>query len=160
MNIFKPMNFITIFMALCFAACSNPSGETVTSTEPKVTVEKATIISESEFKTLVMNYETNPENWVYNGKLPCIVDFYADWCGPCKRIAPILDELAREYAGKVNIYKVNVDHNRNLSAYFGIRSIPSMLFCPMTGKPAFQAGGMGKEQMKNAIENFLLKKPE
>ena len=154
------MNIITLFVSLFFAACTGNSSDlstTSTTTTVATSVEKATVISEEEFKKLVMDFETNPEQWVFKGELPAIVDFYADWCGPCRHIAPILDELARKYAGKVNIYKVNVDRARKLSSFFGIRSIPTMLFCRMNGLPALQPGGMSKEQFVEAIENFLLK---
>ncbi|MDR1951734.1 MAG: thioredoxin [Bacteroidales bacterium] len=159
MNIFRPMNIFTLLTTLFFIACSgNNSSEQSQNLAAAKPVERATVISENEFKKLVMNFEANPEKWIYKGELPSIVDFYADWCAPCRRIAPILDELAREYAGKVNIYKVNVDHSRNLAAFFGIQSIPTMLFCPMQGLPAVQPGGMSKAQFVDAIENFLLKK--
>lgn len=161
------MNFFTFFVSLCLMACSertssNPPENTIAEElmAEVVVVEKATVISEAEFKQLVMNYEANPEKWVFEGKMPCIVDFYADWCGPCRRIAPILDDLAKTYSGKVNIYKVNVDQSRFLSGYFGIRSIPTMLFCPLSGQPALQPGGLAREQLVDVIENFLLKKTE
>ncbi|MBN3034847.1 MAG: thiol reductase thioredoxin [Bacteroidales bacterium] len=109
------------------------------------------------FKEKVFNFEKNPEEWVYEGKLPCIIDFYADWCKPCKLIAPIMEELAQEYKGKIKIYKVDTEQQRELSSLFGIRSIPSVLFCPMEGKPQMATGAHLKETYKDAIENFLLK---
>ncbi|MCL2682804.1 MAG: thioredoxin domain-containing protein [Bacteroidales bacterium] len=155
------MNAIIFFAALIFAACSgsstNSSEAATTTTVATASVKEATFISEAEFKKLVMNFEANPEEWIFEGEIPCIVSFTASWCAPCRRMAPILDELARDYAGKVNIYKVDVDHNRKVSAFFGVQSIPTMLFARMKGLPALQPGGMGKEQLVNAIENFLLK---
>jgi thioredoxin len=108
------------------------------------------------FKEKVYNYTANPEDWVYEGKLPCIVDFYADWCKPCKLIAPIMEELANEYKGKILIYKVNTDQQRELSSVFGIRSIPSVLFVPMDGKPQMSTGALPKETFKQVIDEFLL----
>ena len=154
------MNIVTLFTTLFFAACSsnlNNFEQAETSSAP---ADKATHITEEQFKTLVMDYQGNPQEWIFKGDIPAIVNFTADWCGPCRRMAPVLDELAKEYAGKIHIYKVNVDHNRNLSAFFGVRSIPTMLFARMEGLPALQPGAMGKEQLVNAIENFLLKKEQ
>jgi thioredoxin 1 len=110
------------------------------------------------FKQKIYNYTNNPEEWVYEGKLPCIVDFYADWCKPCKMVAPILDELANEYQGKITFYKVNTDQQRELSSVFGIRSIPSVLFVPKSGKPQMTTGALPKETFKQVIDEFLLGK--
>ncbi|MDR2907021.1 MAG: thioredoxin [Bacteroidales bacterium] len=154
------MNFVTIFIALCISACSANPNATTESASSASAVQKATIISQDEFKNLVMNYEANPEQWIFKGKRPCIVDFYADWCGPCRKVAPILDELARNYAGKIDIYKVNVDKAPQLAAYFGVRSIPTMLFVPIDGKPALQPGAMDKQTLVQIIEEFVLKPKE
>ena len=108
------------------------------------------------FKEKVFNYEENPDNWVFEGDLPCIVDFYADWCKPCKLIAPIMEELANEYKGKINVYKVNTEKQRELSSVFGVRSIPAVLFIPMEGKPQMSTGALPKESFKQAIDEFLL----
>lgn len=112
-------------------------------------------LTTAEFKAKVFDYETNTD-WKYEGDIPCIVDFYADWCGPCKRIAPILDELAKEYDGKIVIYKVDTDKERELSAAFGIRSIPTILFVPMEGKPQMAQGALPKESFVKAIDEVLL----
>lgn len=108
------------------------------------------------FKEKVFNYEKNPDNWIFEGDLPCIVDFYADWCKPCKLIAPIMEELANEYKGKINVYKVNTEQQRELSSVFGVRSIPAVLFIPMEGKPQMSTGALPKESFKQAIDEFLL----
>jgi thioredoxin len=110
------------------------------------------------FKKLVYNYEANPEEWVFEGDKPCVVDFYADWCKPCKLIAPIMEELANEYKGEVNIYKINTEQQRELSKVFGVRSIPTVLFVPMKGKPQMSQGALPKESFKQAIDEFLLGK--
>jgi thioredoxin 1 len=112
-------------------------------------------LTKSTFLEKVFNYEANQE-WKFEGELPCLIDFYADWCGPCKMVAPILEELAVEFKGKINIYKVNTEEEQELSAAFGIRSIPSMLFCPKDGKPQMAMGALPKQAMTDAINEVLL----
>ena len=119
---------------------------------------KAVSITKTEFLKKVANYEANPTEWKYLGDKPCIVDFYTTWCGPCKRLAPIMDELAKEYAGEIYIYKVDTDKEQELAAVFGIRSIPTLLFCPMKENPQIAQGALPKEQLKEAIDKVLLKK--
>ncbi|MFQ7041062.1 MAG: thioredoxin, partial [Barnesiella sp.] len=104
----------------------------------------------------VANFEANPKEWKYLGNKPCIIDFYATWCGPCKAVAPVLEELAEEYAGKIDIYKVDVDQEQELAGAFGIRSVPSILFVPMDGQPQMAMGAMSKADFKKAIEEILL----
>ena len=99
---------------------------------------------------------TQKQEWEYNGENPAIIDFYADWCGPCKMVAPILEELSDEYAGKVDIYKCDTEVERELSAVFGIRSIPSMLFVPVGAQPMMQAGALPKEALVDIINKELL----
>ena len=121
--------------------------------------KKGTIhITKAEFLAKVANYEKNPNEWKYLGDKPCIIDFYASWCGPCKMIAPILEDLAKEYEGQLYIYKVNTEEERELAAAFGIQSIPSLLFCPLNGTPQMAKGAMPKESFKQAINEVLLKK--
>ncbi len=115
-------------------------------------------LTAATFKEKVYNYDKNPDNWEFEGKIPCVVDFYADWCKPCKMVAPIMEELAEEYKGKINIYKVNTDQQRELSKMFGIKSIPSVLFVPMSGKPQMSTGALPKESFKQVIDEFLLSK--
>ena len=106
------------------------------------------------FKQKVFNYETNKE-WKFEGQLPCIIDFYADWCGPCRMVAPILEELAEEYAGKLNVYKVNTEEQQELAGLFGIQSIPSLLFVPKDGQPQMAMGALPKETFKKAFKEVL-----
>jgi thioredoxin len=113
-------------------------------------------LTKQTFFEKVFNYEQNKE-WKFEGKLPCIIDFYADWCQPCKIVAPILEELAVEFEGKINIYKVNTEQETELAAAFGIRSIPSMLFCPKDGQPQMAVGALPKETLIQAINDVLLK---
>jgi len=115
-------------------------------------------LTKAEFLAKVMNFEQNPTEWKYLGDKPCIIDFYANWCGPCKMIAPILEDLAKEYDGQIYIYKVNTEDEQELAAAFGIRSIPSVLFCPMTGSPQMAQGAMPKDSFKKAIDEVLLDK--
>ena len=114
-------------------------------------------LTKETFLEKVFNYEEN-KDWKFEGELPCLIDFYADWCQPCKMVAPILEELAEEYKGKINIYKIDTEKEQELAGAFGIRSIPSLLFCPMDGQPQMAQGALPKETFKKAIEDILLKK--
>jgi len=115
-------------------------------------------LSKADFLTKVVNYETNPNEWKYLGDKPAIIDFYADWCGPCRMVAPILEELAGEYSDKIYIYKVDTEKEQELASLFGIQSIPSILFIPMTGQPQMAMGALPKADLKRAIEEVLLAK--
>jgi thioredoxin len=117
-------------------------------------------LTKQTFLEKVVNYETSPNDWKYLGDKPCIIDFYADWCGPCKAVAPILEELAKTYGDQIYIYKIDTDKEQELAGVFGIRSIPSILFVPMDGKPQMSMGALPKQQLVEAIETILLaKKP-
>ena len=115
-------------------------------------------INQSEFIEKVYDYKKNPDKWVYEGNKPAIIDLYADWCGPCRMTAPIMKELAKEYAGKIVIYKVNVDKEKELAALFNATSIPLFVFIPMQGEPQLFRGAADKATYKKAIDEFLLKK--
>ena len=112
------------------------------------------LLTKETFLEKVFNYEQNKE-WKFEGDKPCIIDFYADWCGPCKMVAPILEELSEEYAGKVDIYKVDTEVEQELSAAFGIRSIPSMLFCPSDEQPQMAQGALPKHNLEQVIKEVL-----
>jgi thioredoxin 1 len=112
-------------------------------------------MSAQDFKEKVFNYDVEQE-WKYSGSVPAIIDFYADWCGPCKMIAPILEDLAIEYDGKLVIYKVDTDKETELASVFGIQSIPMLLFIPMEGQPMMQRGAIPKTAFKEVIEEKLL----
>lgn len=118
---------------------------------------KAIHLNKQEFLQKVANYETEPTTWRYLGDKPAIVDFYASWCGPCKMVSPILDELAQEYSEQIHIYKIDTEQEQELSAVFGIQSIPTFLFIPMNGAPQMARGAMSKVDFKRAIEEVLLK---
>ena len=107
-----------------------------------------------EFKTKVFDFETNKE-WKFEGDKPCIIDFYADWCAPCRTLTPILQELSAEYEGKIDIYKVDTEKERDLAGMFGIRSIPSMLFVPKDAQPQMAAGALPKQELVKVIEQVL-----
>ncbi len=118
---------------------------------------KTIAMDKEMFMERIVNYQANPGEWNYLGNKPCIIDFYADWCGPCRRIAPILEELAEQYAGKIYIYKVNTDKQKELASLFNVTSIPMLLFVPMSGQPQMAKGALSKEQFEEAIKNVLLK---
>jgi thioredoxin 1 len=112
-------------------------------------------LTTEEFKNRVFDYTTEKE-WNYKGTLPAIIDFYADWCGPCKMVAPVLEELAKEYDGKLLIYKVDTEVEQELSAVFGIRSIPTFFFIPVKGQPMMQPGALSKNAFKQVIDEHLV----
>jgi thioredoxin 1 len=112
------------------------------------------MLTKEAFLEKVFNFEKSQE-WKFEGKVPCIIDFYADWCQPCKMVAPILEELSNEYEGKINIYKVNTEVEQELAGAFGIRSIPSMLFCPSDAEPQMAVGALPKQQLEQIIADVL-----
>ena len=111
-----------------------------------------------EFRQKIANIDRNTKEWKYLGDKPALIDFYADWCGPCKVVAPILEELAGEYADEIYIYKIDTEAEQQLAGEFGIRSIPSLLFVPMEGQPQMAQGALPKDALKDAINEVLLKK--
>ena len=129
---------------------------------PKDGGEKAAIeLNKETFKQKVVDYE-NEDTWNFKGNKPCLVDFYADWCAPCRITSPILEDLAKEYKDQINVYKVDVDKNRELAAAFGVRGIPSFLYCPAEGKPSMSSGIGGtreetKQMFRDNIKKYLLK---
>ena len=129
-----------------------PDEETAAKEKPTTRV---VYITKADFLKKVYDFEKNPDEWKYLGSQPAIVDFYADWCGPCRQLSPVLDELAKEYSGKLTIYKVNVDNERGLATFFGIRSIPTLLFIPMKGKPQRSLGALSKTELKGIIKDVL-----
>lgn len=117
-------------------------------------------LTAQKFKDEVFDYTQENKDWKYKGSKPAIIDFYADWCGPCKAIAPVLEELSNEYEEDIIIYKIDTEAEQELSAMFGIRSIPSLLFIPLEKQPMMQAGALPKNAMKEVIEKELLAKAE
>jgi len=117
-----------------------------------------TMLTEADFYKKIADIRNNPNEFNYLGNRPCVIDFYADWCGPCRMLSPTLEALSKEYVGKVDFYKINVDNERNLAAAFGIRSIPTLLFIPTKGKPTLMQGALPKKELKETIDELLLDK--
>ncbi len=111
-------------------------------------------LTKETFKQKVFNWEEN-KDWKYQGSVPCMIDFYADWCGPCKMVAPILEELQKEYGDSIVIYKVDTEDQQELAGMFGIQSIPSLLFVPMEGQPQMAMGALPKNTFERAIADVL-----
>lgn len=156
---------LTVLIALFTLTLINAKGTSDSAIKENNNNDKNTIKKEKTMKTItltkevfltkVANFEENPSEWKYLGDVPCIIDFYADWCGPCKAVAPILDELAAEYGDKIIIYKVDTEVEKELAAAFGVRSIPTLLFCPMEGAPQVSQGALPKASFKEAIKDVL-----
>lgn len=155
--------FVVFFAAVGCTQNDETKNESAKTTENlETTSGKPIHLTKEDFLEKVMNYEKNTEKWVFEGDKPCIIDFYADWCAPCRKVAPILEELAKEYEGKINIYKIDTQQEKELAAVFGIRSIPAFLFCPTDGQPQMSSGiGRTDEQTNemfvSMIEQVLLK---
>ncbi len=168
-----------LFFAISIAtfsivACGSSDGKKSNKNTDVVKVEEVALNEQSGkpiqmnkqmFIDEIMDYETNTKEWVYKSDMPGLIDFYADWCRPCKMTSPILDDLAKEYEGKIKIYKVNVDKEKELAAVFGVQSIPTFLFMPKEGKPTISAGiaqtpEQTKQMFKKQIEDLLLKQKE
>lgn len=148
----KTMIGTAVALMLGIAASAQQPSET-----KKQQAMKAIELTTAEFQKQVYDFRANPE-WKYEGDLPAVIDFYATWCGPCKMMEPVMETLAEEYAGKIRIYKVDVDKEKRLAAMFHVRSIPTFLFIPMTGEPKTANGAMDVAQMRQIIDATLLKK--
>ncbi|PKP51791.1 MAG: thiol reductase thioredoxin [Bacteroidetes bacterium HGW-Bacteroidetes-1] len=156
----KTLTF-TLALFILTTGCSNITGKQAEdNTSSKVTDESSKIeyLTYDTFIKKVWNFENNPDNWVYEGEIPAVIDFYADWCAPCRRIAPIMEKLAKDYDGRIKIYKIDVDKEQKLAGVFQVRSIPAVLFTPKSGQPMMQAGAMTEEMYVKIIEEQLLKK--
>ncbi len=153
---FKKLFYVSLIITILFSvSCKNKD------INNKNDNNMATIhLTKTDFLNKVVDYESNPNEWKYLGDKPAIIDFYASWCGPCKMISPILEELAEEYKDEIYIYKINTEEEQELAAAFGIRSIPTLLFVPLDGQPQIANGALPKNALKDAIENVLLKKDE
>ena len=150
----KKILFLLLTVFTVSTACSHTPKSSVEVAQAEGS--KVIHLTEAEFLQKVYDYKKNPDEWVFAGDKPAIVDFYATWCGPCRQVAPILEVLAKEYDGKIVIYKIDTDKEQGLAAAFGIRSIPTILFIPQQGKPQVAQGALPKEELKKAIDEFLL----
>jgi len=166
----RTATLVVAIMALTLTACkadNNPkkqdnSAMTTEQTEVnnqnegKESKMSVTEMNIDMFQQKVMDFKNNPKTWNFKGDKPAIIDFYATWCGPCQMTAPILEEVARDYNGQIDVYKVDVDKQRELAELFGIRSIPSILFIPKVGEPKMKKGAMNREEFEEAIKSTLL----
>jgi thioredoxin 1 len=164
----KSLILVIFILSATLLHCTGQSKE-ATKADKTAGIEKAgesaetpIHLTKAEFLKRVMDYEKNTETWKFAGNRPCIVDFYADWCAPCRITSPILEDLAKVYAGKIDIYKVNVDDEQELASIFGVQSIPSFLFCPLQGEPTMSSGIANtpvatRQMFIQQIEDFLLK---
>jgi len=162
--------FLAALLALSITACSNTSGG---NDKKSVTVAGGNNVAASKtggdeavlpefltketFKEKIWDFEKSPGEWVYAGSEPAIIDFYADWCKPCKMVSPILEEISNDYKGKIKVYKINTDKERELASLFQIESIPAFLYIPASGKPSMDRGYKDKSAFEQVIKEFLLK---
>lgn len=150
LNLKKKMRKAIVITLICFAFSAN-----IFAQEKKET--KVINLTYNEFVKKVWNFEKSPDTFKYEGELPCVVDFYATWCGPCRKVSPIMEKIAKEYDGMLIIYKIDVDKEPKLASTFSVRSIPTVLFIPKEGQPSKQVGALSEQQYKQIIENNLLK---
>lgn len=154
--------FIAILSVFLLASCGNSNKDTKKTEavqEENIIVEEKAFVKTLDYKTFikkVWDIETYPDSVVYEGKVPCVIDFYADWCGPCRKVASIMEEIAQQYDGKLIVYKVNVDNERKLATIFKIQSIPTVFFFPKDGQPLSQVGGLSKEEYISIINKYLI----
>ena len=143
----KTILIITAIIVASITACAQDKAEE----------SKVKHLTYNEFLKKVWDFEKDQNTFNYKGKLPAIIDFYADWCGPCRRVAPIMEKLAEEYDGKLLVYKINVDQEKGLSTAFQVKSIPTVLFIPMEGQPLMQVGALPEEGYRKVVEEQLIK---
>lgn len=147
---------VVVFALACMMAYATNDGAKVNQDSKEAAKGEVIVMNKEMFIKDVFDYQTSKE-WKYKGDKPAIIDLYADWCGPCRMTAPIMKALAKEYAGKIVIYKVNVDKEKELAALFDASSIPLFVFIPMKGEPQLFRGAADKATYKKAIDEFLLK---
>lgn len=151
----KLKDLIMISVMLLLVSCSM-SAKSDGNNKENVAKGEVIALNKAEFLKKVFDFEKNKDKWVYEGDKPCIIDFYAEWCGPCKKVAPILKDLAMRYKDDIVIYKIDVDKEKELAAAFGIQSIPTFLFIPAKGQPQMAQGALPQEEFVKQIDSFLL----
>jgi len=149
--------FIVTLLGFTLLTSTSQAGNPVKSDSNTAKAGTVITLTNETFKSVVFNYEKNKE-WKYEGELPAIIDFYADWCGPCRQLSPRLAEIAKEYAGKIVVYKVDTEVEKILSQTLGITSLPTLLFIPAKGKPQVSMGALPKETLVKAVNEVLLVK--
>lgn len=154
---------VTILSALLLASCGNTKKDNSDNKNSEVTQEAKTdeksLVKNIDYKYFVKNIwdiEKYPDSFAYQAKLPCIIDFYADWCGPCRKVAPIMENIAKEYDGEILVYKVNVDNEQKLPTIFKVKNIPTVFFLPKNGQPMSQVGALSKEEYETIINKHLI----
>lgn len=162
----KKLLLIVAIVFIGLSACSQNKDKTRTKAT-KAKTEKTTtaatdtatgkviFLTTAEFKKKVIDFEKHPNEWVFEGKKPAIIDFFATWCGPCRRMSPTVDKIAKDYAGKIDVYKIDIDKEKQLAMVFGIQSVPTILFVPVTGKPTVQVGALDEASFRQAIREVL-----
>lgn len=165
----KKLLLIVAIVFIGLSACSQNKDKTRTKAT-KAKTEKTTtaatdtatgkviFLTTAEFKKKVIDFEKHPNEWVFEGKKPAIIDFFATWCGPCRRMSPTVDKIAKDYAGKIDVYKIDIDKEKQLAMVFGIQSVPTILFVPVTGKPTMQVGALDEASFRQAIREVLDRK--
>jgi len=141
---------------MSFISCNGVGANKTENATDEINVGIVNQLNTEMFKKLVYNYQKNPNNWVFEGNQPCIIDFYADWCRPCKMVAPIMEELATQYKGKIKFYKINIDQERELAQTFNIQSIPALLYIPVNGQPQMSVGLSSKDGYIQQIQSLLI----
>ena len=152
MNMRKYLFSLLMLAPFAFAECK--AGNTEGPRSEGASESPVTYLTNDSFKKLIFDYEAGKE-WKYAGKMPAIIDFYADWCAPCRQLSPIVEQLAKEYEGKIKVYKVDTEKEINLSQNLGITGLPTLLFIPVEGKPQVTMGALPKESLVQAINEVL-----
>lgn len=146
---------LIIVLSLALYECGTADGSDKNPGFNNATTSEVVLLTNDTFKKMIFNYEVN-KDWKYEGKKPAIIDFYADWCPPCRQLSPLVEEIAREYSGKIDVYKVNTDNEKALAQNLGITNLPTLFFIPSEGKPQYIIGALPKENLVKAINEILL----